>query len=135
MARWCPRSRAPRGLPARLEQQGDGLTLHIADAKPLVLPPALAQRWRAHAGRAVEFGIRPENLSLDQQHAQWPVIEAEVELVELLGAENLLTLKLGALELKARLPPHVRPALGTRLPIALDPAHFHLFDTRSGRVI
>ena len=47
-------------LPARLELQGDGLWLHIADAKPLALPAALAQRWRAHAGCAVEFGIRPE---------------------------------------------------------------------------
>ena len=122
-------------LPARLEQQGDGLALHIAGARPLVLPAALAQRWRSHAGQGVEFGIRPENLSLDPQHADWPVLEAEVELVELLGAENLLTLKLGAQELKARLPPQVRPPVGARLPIALDPTHFHLFDQSSGNVI
>ena len=51
-------------LPARLKQHADGLLLHIADAEPLVLPAALAQRWRAHAGCAVEIGIRPENLSL-----------------------------------------------------------------------
>ncbi len=122
-------------LPARLEQRDHGLVLHIADAQPLLLPAALAQRWQAHAGRAVEFGIRPENLSLTQQHASWPVIEAEVELVELLGAENLLTLRLGTQELKARLAPDARPAVGTRMPIALDPAHFHLFDAQSGAII
>ena len=55
--------------------------------------------------------------------------------MELLGAENLLTLKLGTQELKARLAPNARPAVGTRLPIALDPAHFHLFDAQSGSVI
>ena len=119
-------------LPARLEQQGDALQLHIANAAPLVLPERLVQRWRGQAGRALEFGIRPENLSLSPQQADWPVIDAEVELVELLGAENLLTFKLGEHEIKARLSPDARPALGSRLAIALDPAHFHLFDLQSG---
>ena len=62
----------------------------------------------------------------------YSTIEAEVELVELLGAENLVTLKLGEHELKARFAPDVRPAAGTRLRMALDPARFHLFDTGSG---
>ena len=122
-------------LPATLEQRGGQVQLQIANAQALVLPPALAQRWQSHVGRAVEFGIRPENLSLVPQHSDWPVIEAEVELVELLGAENLVTLKLGAHELKARLAPDVRPYAGTRLPIALDPGHFHLFDQLSGEVV
>jgi multiple sugar transport system ATP-binding protein len=122
-------------LPAKLAQQGDDVTLRIANATPLRLPAALARRWQSHVGQDVEFGIRPENLSLSRQHADWPVIEAEVELVELLGAENLLTLKLGEHELKARLAPDVRPPIGTRLPIALDPSHFHLFDQSSGAVI
>ncbi|MEO8121334.1 MAG: sn-glycerol-3-phosphate ABC transporter ATP-binding protein UgpC [Rhodoferax sp.] len=122
-------------LPATLEQHGGQVRLGIANALPLILPAVLAQRWQSHVGREVEFGIRPENLSLSQQHADWPVIEAEVELVELLGAENLLTLKLGAHELRARLAPDVRPPVGARLPIALDPSHFHLFDPQSGNVI
>jgi multiple sugar transport system ATP-binding protein len=122
-------------LPATLAHHGSEVTLQIGNAAALVLPPVLAERWRAHLGRGVEFGIRPENLSLSRQHADWPVIEAEVELVELLGAENLLTLKLGEHELKARLAPDVRPAVGTRLPIALDPGHFHLFDQATGNVV
>ena len=122
-------------LPASLLQQDGQVLLQIANAQPLVLPEALARRWQSHAGRPVEFGIRPENLSLAPQHSDWPVIEAEVELVELLGAENLVTLKLGAYELKARLAPDVRPSAGTRLSIALDPSHFHLFDQLSGEVV
>ena len=122
-------------LPARLGQIGESITLCIANAKPLLLPTELAQRWRSHVGQDVEFGIRPENLSLTQHHADWPMIEAEVELVELLGAENLLTVKLGEHELKARLAPDVRPPIGERLAIALDPSHFHLFDLNSGQVI
>jgi multiple sugar transport system ATP-binding protein len=122
-------------LPATLAAQGESITLQIGNAAALALPPALADRWRTHVGEGVEFGIRPENLSLSRQQGDWPVIEAEVELVELLGAENLLTLKLGEHELKARLAPDVRPAVGTRLPIALDPAHFHLFDLQTGKVI
>ena len=122
-------------LPATLARAGEGITLQIANAAAVPLPPTLAARWQAQVGQEVEFGIRPENLSLSRQHADWPVIEAEVELVELLGAENLLTLKLGAHELKARLAPDVRPAAGTRLPIALDPAGFHLFDRRTGNAV
>jgi len=122
-------------LPARLELQGEAVALCIANAKPLVLPRELAKRWQSHVGEDVEFGIRPENLSLSPRNADWPIIEAEVELVELLGAENLLTFKLGEHELKARLAPNVRPVIGENLAIALDPAHFHLFDQRSGHVI
>ncbi len=122
-------------LPAQLAQADGHITLQIANAPPLRLPAVLAERWQSHAGRAVEFGIRPENLSLSARGADWPVVQAEVELVELLGAENLLSLKLGPHELKARLAPDARPAIGTRLPIALDPAQFHLFDAQSGQRI
>ena len=120
-------------LTARLEQPaGRPLQLKIAAASPIPLPDGLAQRLLTHVGKAVDFGIRPENLSLSLAQRDWPTIEAEVELVELLGAENLVTLKLGEHELKARFAPDVRPAPGTRLRLALDPARFHLFDTGSG---
>ncbi len=122
-------------LPASLVQAGDQTLLHVANAAPFVLPTLLSQRWQPHVGRAVEFGIRPENLDLSQVHDDWPTIEAAVELVELLGAENLVTLVLGEHELKARLAPSVRPAPGARLSMALDPAHFHLFDVASGEAL
>ena len=122
-------------LPARLAQQGADVMLRIANAAAVPLPPALAQRWQPHVGRELEFGIRPEDLSLSRQHADWPVVEAEVELVELLGAENLVTFKLGTHEIKARLGPTARPAPGSMLPIAMDPKRFHLFDLASGAAL
>ena len=122
-------------LPANLQLEAGHATLRIAEAAPFALPAILARRWQPHAGRSVEFGIRPENLSLSRAHTGWPTIEAEVELVELLGAENLVTLSLGPHELKARLAPDVRPAPGTRLSMALDPDHFHLFDAATGAAL
>lgn len=122
-------------LPAKLEQINDEVVLRIANAKQLVLPAALAQRWHSHIGKEVEFGIRPENLSITPQNTDWPTLDAEVELVELLGAENLITFNLGDHELKARLAPNARPAIGSNLTIGLDPSQFHLFDCQSGKAI
>jgi multiple sugar transport system ATP-binding protein len=122
-------------LPATLTQSEGQLMLQIAGAQAVALPANVAQRWAAQVGRDVEFGIRPENLRLSGAGSDWPTIDAGVELVELLGAENLVTLSVGEHEIKARFGPDVRPQAGTRLALALDPAHIHLFDRESGAVV
>jgi multiple sugar transport system ATP-binding protein len=94
------------------------------------LPAALAER----AGRRdrATFGVRPENLRLVPGGAGDIVLAADVALLEPLGAETLVTFRLGHAEMVARCPAAFREAPGTRLPLHLAPSDLHLFDTQTG---
>ena len=122
-------------IPAAIERNATGVSLRLGATQSITVPVALAERWAGYSGRKTEFGIRPENLSLTGSASGWPALDVEVEVVEPLGAENLVTLKLGANEMKGRFAPDVRPDPGSRLRVALDPAHFHLFDAETGTAL
>jgi multiple sugar transport system ATP-binding protein len=103
-----------------------GAGVHLAP------PPGLAN---AAAGIGeLRFGVRPENLRLAPAGGDISV-PAEVSLLEPLGAETLVTLKIGATEMVARCPAQFREAAGTRLTMHVNPAHLHLFDAASGAAI
>jgi multiple sugar transport system ATP-binding protein len=122
-------------LPATVEPNAGGVSLRVADTQSIAVPAELAHHWGGYAGREVLFGIRPENLSLAGSASGWPCIDVDVEVVEPLGAENLVTLKLGSNEVKGRFAPDVRPDAGARLTVALDPRRFHLFDRGTGKAL
>jgi multiple sugar transport system ATP-binding protein len=100
---------------------------------PIVLPAALAER-AANTTR-LKFGVRPENLTLAAQSADDIALQAEVSLLEPLGAETLATFKIGSAEMVARCPASFKQAPGTRLPVHLHPSHIRLFDAATGAAI
>jgi ABC-type sugar transport system ATPase subunit len=85
----------------------------------------------AAAAERVEFGIRPEHLVEVATGA--PGLATRIELVEPLGADTLVSARLGEHALVARLPGEsiVRP--GEVLTLGIDARRAHLFDTASGR--
>ncbi|MBT9488942.1 MAG: sn-glycerol-3-phosphate ABC transporter ATP-binding protein UgpC [Rubrivivax sp.] len=109
-----------------------GQAAAIGDLK-IPLPADLATRGAQHT--KLKFGIRPENLRLLREHDADVAIDAEVVLLEPLGAETLVTLQCGAAEMVARLPAQFRQAPGTPVTVYLNPAHFHLFDADSGAAV
>jgi multiple sugar transport system ATP-binding protein len=98
----------------------------------VALPAALAER--AASAPALKFGVRPENLALapapGAQH-----VAAQVVLLEPLGAETLVTLKVGQAELIARAPANFRQPPGSAVDLYLRAEHLHLFDAASGVAI
>ena len=74
------------------------------------------------AGPAVAtIGIRPEAIALRAADLRQPLrFTAELELVEALGAESLLHLRLGEWPLLARIPGSVGFPAGARLDLAMD---------------
>jgi multiple sugar transport system ATP-binding protein len=94
------------------------------------LPAALAARARSAA--AWTFGVRPENLRLQRAAADDIELPAQVQLLEPLGAETLVTLRIGRAEVVARCPADFRPALGTAVTLHVCATHLHLFDPASG---
>jgi multiple sugar transport system ATP-binding protein len=92
---------------------------------------AFGARWpaaaRAANGQAVKYGIRPEHLSLDGKG-----IPGEIEVVEPMGAETEVLLKVGGQTFT--MMTHGRAAYGPGERVFLTPqsAHAHLFDAASG---
>jgi len=93
------------------------------------LAPNLAAR-----GGACKLGVRPENLRLVAQAGD-VALPAKVSLLEPLGSETLVTLKLGAAEVIARLAANFREAPGTPVTLHMNPSHLHLFDPQSGAAL
>jgi len=99
----------------------------------ITLPRELAAR--ANAAANLKFGIRPENITLARQSESDLEVPAEVSLLEPLGAETLVLLKIGNAEMTARCNAAFRDPPGTRLPVHMNPRHMHLFDAGSGAAL
>ena len=99
----------------------------------IVVPAALAQRAAGVA--TLKFGVRPENLSLTATSADAQRVPAQVSLLEPLGAETLVTLRIGRAEMVARAPASFKDKPGTAIDVYLNPHHLHLFDAASGAAL
>ena len=100
---------------------------------PLLLPLPAELATRAPAA-PLKLGVRPENLRFVRQEGDTD-LPAEVLLLEPLGAETLVTLKVGNGELIARGPADFRLPTGTPVTLHLQPLHLHLFHAESGSAV
>jgi multiple sugar transport system ATP-binding protein len=88
------------------------------------------ERWKAHAGRDVTLGVRPEDVR--------PVRSGEtglamrVALVEPLGPECVATLERDGLRLTARLDEKAGIEHQQTIEVCFNMEHAHLFDLESG---
>ena len=96
------------------------------------VPSALADR--ANAASELKFGIRPEDIALAPAEGSVPVA-ATVVLTEPLGAETLVTFKVGHCELVARCAASFSLASGTSTTIYLASSRMHLFDNTTGQAL
>jgi multiple sugar transport system ATP-binding protein len=78
-------------------------------------------------------GIRPEHFALAD--AGKPGFAARAEVVEPLGSDTLVFMRLGEADVVARLPPSLGVAPGDRLEIAVDPMSLHFFDPSTGKAV
>ena len=124
-------------IPARLEARGDNLVLLLPLGTELAVPEHRAERYRAHVGKQVTFGIRPEHLTdtqhISKQHVALLTLTPEV--IEPMGMETLAHIKLEGTEICARLDPMVEAAPGVPLALAADMNNMHLIDDATGLVI
>ena len=117
-----------RDAAGSLQADGDGFCIDV--------PEEIAPRLRRYAGRDVTMGIRPEDLRLaNGRHPPGLCFDAVVELVERLGAEILLDLKVGQQTMVASVERTVCAKRGEKLQFALRPERIHFFDTASEAAI
>ncbi len=98
--------------------QHDSLRISLDPAGPL-----------AGAGEvAVVLGVRPEDITLTGDDG----LRAGVEVVEQMGNEVIVYLKLGSEALVARVPPQAAPRPGQGVNIAFAPDRLHFFAADTG---
>jgi multiple sugar transport system ATP-binding protein len=112
----------------RLEVDGNRLVF-VKDHRRLALDGYVFSD-RPEAGAPVTLGVRPEHLTAVENGADWP--DFTVEIVEPMGADNLLWCADGGLSLEVRVAGDQNIAPGTRLGLNLDPQRVSLFAPESG---
>src|SRR5262245_34585413 len=86
------------------------------------VPPAQRERVAKYAGQQITMGIRPEDLRIaNGADPDGVCFEGNVEVVEQLGSEILLDLKVGDTAMVAAVEPTVRTKVQDRLRFALKP--------------
>ncbi len=115
-----------------LEKKDDGVYLVNSDLS-VKLPEGKGNReeLKPYYGKEIVMGIRPESIHEDQAYlAQMPesVVNVDVDLTEMMGAETFLYLKLGEIPLIARVNRRTTAQHGDSIKVAFDANKIHIFD-------
>ena len=127
-------------MPGKLEKKENGLYFCF-EGFEVKLPeekaanPDLAE----YVGKEVIAGLRPEGIYDDAANISLysdAVVEANVEVTELMGAEIYLYLHVGEEQsLIARVPNHSQSRAGETIKIAMNTAKMHIFDKDTEKCI
>ena len=100
------------------------------------LPVETAQRLRGHIGREITLGVRPEDLTVaSSADVDNPCFDTVAEVVEQLGSEILLDMKVGDGVMVASIEPTVRVKVHDKLRIAMRSSRLHVFDAKTEAAI
>src|SRR5712692_9782221 len=91
-----------------------------------MVPPAL--RGAGANGRSVTVGVRPENLSIVPAGSPDADLTAKVNLVEPLGAKDVVHVSVDRHDVRVIAKPGARPRIGESIGVSIDRARLHHFD-------
>ncbi|MBP0959493.1 MAG: sn-glycerol-3-phosphate ABC transporter ATP-binding protein UgpC [Oscillospiraceae bacterium] len=91
-----------------------------------------------YVDKEIIIGIRPENIHDEEMFisaAKTGIVDAEVEITELMGAETFLYLTVEGISLTARVSPRSTARPQDTIKVALDPNKIHIFDKETEKTI
>ena len=125
-------------LDAKVEQQGQDVYLNIAGSK-IKLPAAKGKKLidGGYVGKTVAMGIRPEDMYDEEEKVAKSdaVLDATIEVYELLGAEVFLYFTIAGANMTARVNPRTTARTGDTVKFALDVDKIHVFDKETEKTI
>ncbi|MBU0703783.1 MAG: ABC transporter ATP-binding protein [Chloroflexi bacterium] len=120
-------------LEAQLVERDGKLAVECKDFT-LEVPEDKFSTYRPHAGKEIIFGIRPEN-TLDPEYGppgiKKALLEARVDVTELMGNEILVYLVTEHAQLVGRFDPRTSARVGNTVPVALNMDRMHIFDKQT----
>ena len=114
-----------------VEIQDDNGNLSIkSDAFTLKVPQEWTNAVAPHVGRRLTFGLRPEHVGSPSAEAQNhpQTIAADIEVIEPMGSETYLYMKVGDAGFIARVDPHRACSVGDKIDLAVMMDKAHLFN-------
>jgi multiple sugar transport system ATP-binding protein len=85
--------------------------------------------------RSVTVGVRPENLSIVPADSPDADLSAKVNLIEPLGATDVVHVSVERHDVRVIAKPGARPRIGESIGLAIDPGRVHHFDDETGEAI
>lgn len=124
-------------FPAKLRGDNGKLVVDTG-AFVVTIPDENAGPYKAHEGKKVIFGIRPENIhdpELVPTNIHTQNVEAQVDVTELMGNEIFLHLVSGEHSYVARIDPRSKLRVGQKAQVAFDMDNFHIFEAETEAAI
>ena len=106
-----------------------------ADLRGICQPLPAALGALLNGAQALRFGVRSENIALAAQAADDIAVPTTVCFLELLGAETLATLKVGAAAMVARCQASFRHPPSTPITVHISLRPMQLFNARTGAAL
>ena len=122
-------------LPVRYEaRNGGAVVTPVGEGnRPLdVTDRKHAIEGREDTNAGLTISIRPERVRLVSPDSDEATIRAKVDLVEPLGAKDVIHLSFDDHDVRAVAAPGARPRIGDSLGLAFDPAAVQIFDDATG---
>jgi multiple sugar transport system ATP-binding protein len=126
-------------VPATVRADGASLCVDAGSFK-VTLPEEQARRAQSHVGKACTFGIRPEDIydralsGLVEAHSG-NTVTADVDVVEPLGNDVEMYLKVGDVSLIAMIDSTTKARTGERIDVIFDMRRSHLFDKETEQAV
>jgi len=116
----------------------DGAVVVKTDEFELEMPGSRADTYRPHLGEDIVLGVRPEDIhdpdfappDISQQ-----LVEAEVDVTELMGDEVVVYLKTGDTDFLGRFDPRTDAKVGKPMSAAFNMDRMHIFDKTTEKAI
>lgn len=113
--------------------------LQLAEGElPLSMEQSGQEALQPYINQEVVLGVRPEDLydaALVEHKDDMPVMDMQVESIEMMGAEKYLYLNTAGTSAIACVKPQTAAVTGKNIQIALDAAKFHFFDKNTEQAI
>ena len=100
------------------------------------VPERVAGRVRPYTGQKATLGVRPEDIAMaNGSEPDGLAFDAVTEVVEQLGSETLLDVRVGDGTMVASVEPTSRSKVTEKIRLVLDPGKIHFFESQSDRSI
>jgi multiple sugar transport system ATP-binding protein len=110
----------------------DGSLTAVNGGMNIEVPPHLVGRLKPHTNQQMTLGIRPEDLRVaNGSDPAGLSFDSKVEVIEQLGSEILLDVRVGDGTMVASVEPTTRTKIEESLRLAMNPARLHFFDAKT----
>jgi multiple sugar transport system ATP-binding protein len=116
-------------LPCKVERNGAGLVLNLADGLSFPMPADLSARYGKAVGKPMIFGLRPEHITEPRGGAgEKSEFTANLDVVEPMGMETMVFFRVEGTEVCGRVEPTSAAGPGQPMRLRANLNHMHLID-------